>query len=105
MEEKVFFQPAVAGQLENYVEARLHCDKGPRQKEYQELQMKLANTKAQPVYVIMDPEDEAPLGLRAGATLADPTPFIDLLKSGVIEHSKKTGALETAVGEKVAGGH
>ena len=59
MEEKVFRLPAVAGALrESYVEARLHTD-GEGKLAYdrnRELQVELAGSKANPIYIVVDPQ-------------------------------------------------
>jgi hypothetical protein len=101
MEERVFFLPAVAGEIENFVEARLHCDAGPRMREFMALQMELTNNKAQPGYVTVDPIDQVSLGIYLGATLSDETPFVDFLKDALEKRPRKTSTLNTA-GEQVA---
>lgn len=58
MEEKVFRLPAIAGVLKDaYVEARLHTDgEGkPAFDRNRELQIELAGSKANPIYVVVDP--------------------------------------------------
>ena len=58
MEEKVFRLPAVAGILKDgYVEARLHTDgEGkPAYDRNRELQVELAGSKANPIYIVVDP--------------------------------------------------
>ncbi len=67
MEGTVFPLPAVAGKLRaNYIEARLHFDKGPRIEENKELQMKLGESKANPIYVLYDPVKGERLHKKAG---------------------------------------
>jgi hypothetical protein len=59
MEEKVFRLPAVAGALKDgYVEARLHTDgEGkPAYDHNRELQVELAGSKANPIYIVVDPQ-------------------------------------------------
>jgi hypothetical protein len=82
MEEKVFRIAAVAAELENYVEARLHTDSGDKKKqeEFKSLEISLADTLANPVYVILDPKTEKKLGTFTGATLRDHTPFLRFLQ-------------------------
>lgn len=84
MEEKVFRIAAVAAELENYVEARLHTDSGNKQKqeEFKALEIRLADSVANPVYVILDPQTEKKLGVFTGATLVDYTPFLEFLRKG-----------------------
>jgi len=74
MEETVFHLPAVAGVLrEEYVEARLHTDgdaeKDPVYDRIRELQQELAGSKANPVYLILDPASREPLGRFDGADI------------------------------------
>lgn len=67
MEESVFPAPAVAGILkEGFIEARLHTDGGPREKENVALQMELGGSRATPIYVIIDPKSGKKLRVRAG---------------------------------------
>lgn len=54
MEEHVFPAPAVAGQLNKMIEARIHND-GANQKEVRALQVEMINTYATPSYVLLDP--------------------------------------------------
>jgi len=84
MEEKVFRIAAVAAELQNFVEARLHTDSGDERKreEFKALERRLANSVANPVYVILDPKTERNLGVFEGATLADHTPFLEFLRQG-----------------------
>jgi len=73
MEEKVFRLPAVAGILsEGYVEARLHTDGAEGNPAYdrsRELQAELAGSKANPIYLIVDPQTGATLDRFEGADL------------------------------------
>ena len=78
MEEKIFPRPAVAAELQKYVEARLHTDGGPREEENQELQKKMTGSVANPIYVIVDPRTGEPLRVKAGFMPADR--FIEFLR-------------------------
>ena len=73
MEEKVFRLPAVAGLLsEGYVEARLHTDGkegDPAYDRSRELQDELAGSKANPIYLIVDPASGETLDRFEGADL------------------------------------
>lgn len=81
MEEKVFPQPAVAGELARYVEARLHTDGQRNIERIEELQAALARSVANPIYVIVDPRDERELGRFEGGTLGNPQEFVEFLAS------------------------
>lgn len=82
MEEKIFPRPAVAAELEKYVEARLHTDGGPRERENQELQKRLGGSVALPLYVIVDPATEAVVRKTAGLKPGDTfVPFLDPAKA------------------------
>jgi hypothetical protein len=86
MEEKVFPSPAVAGELEGWVEARLHTDGPPREEQNRALQERLTKASgersvATPIYLFLDPEDERVLvrkdgGLKPGE---DPARFAELV--------------------------
>jgi hypothetical protein len=78
MEEKIFPRPAVAAELEKYVEARLHTDGGPRETENQELQRTMAGSVANPIYVIVDPRTGEKLRVKAGFMTAER--FIEFLR-------------------------
>ena len=72
MEEKVFRLPAVAGILSaGYVEARLHTDgEGkPAYDRNRELQEELAGSKANPIYLAVDPRSGKTLERFEGADL------------------------------------
>lgn len=58
MEEKVFYHPAVAGELQRMVEARLHNDHPDAKKRgaIKDLQRRFADTLATPTYVVVDPK-------------------------------------------------
>jgi hypothetical protein len=85
MEEKVFPQPAVAGELARFVEARLHTDGQVNIERIKALQAEIARSPANPIYVIVDPRGPgAPgigreLGRFEGGTLGDPQAFVDFL--------------------------
>lgn len=81
MEEGVFHHAAVAAELENYIEARLHTDStdDERNERWQELQIKWTNTLGLPGFVAINPNGEVVLGKYLGATLANDQPFINLL--------------------------
>jgi hypothetical protein len=81
MEEKVFPLPAVAGLLENYVEARLHTDK-PSTRHLKDLQVEMTSSVALPIYLAVDPVSGRELARLEGATLKS-EPFIDFLNAGL----------------------
>ena len=58
MEEKIFPSPAVAEELENYVEARLHTDGPPNRDANVELQVERTSSRANPIYLIVNPWTE-----------------------------------------------
>ncbi|MFO0980780.1 MAG: hypothetical protein U1E76_03355 [Planctomycetota bacterium] len=80
MEEKIFHLPAVAAELKNWVEARLHTDGTHHLEEILKLQDELSGSKANPVYVLVDPATGERLGRFEGAT-RDPDKFIAFLRS------------------------
>ncbi len=71
MEEKIFRLPAVAAELGQYIEARLHTDGGPRVAENLELQRELARTVALPTFVVVDPASGERLRAKSGLMKAD----------------------------------
>ena len=83
MEETVFHRAAVAAQLENYTEARLHSDHGDRalRNRWKALSQELANTLANPTFVIVDPRDDEKLAVfaEAGRAVLNDEPFIAFL--------------------------
>ena len=88
MEENFFPLPAVAGQLENMVEARLHND-GPVasiKERVQSLQQELTQSIATPIYLVMDPKTGTILGRRDGS-LFDEEGFADFLIKAVAQAS------------------
>ena len=83
MEEKVFPDPAVAVVLsEKYVEARIHTDHDKLGEANRARQLEMTNSVAQPIYLLLDPENEEVHGRLDGAMLGDNQPFIDFLESG-----------------------
>ena len=78
MEEKVFRLPAVAAELEQWVEARLHTDGLHNIDAIKALQQKLTGSVANPYYVIVDPASEQKLRVLEGATT--PERFIAFLR-------------------------
>jgi len=80
MEEKVFPRPAVAAELERYVEARLHTDGQRNIDAIRQLQKELTGSIANPYYVTIDPATGAKLGSFEGSTLLDDTPFVEFLQ-------------------------
>lgn len=82
MEEKVFHRAAVAAQLDNYIEARLHTDQGAPAARWRELIQELAQTLANPTYVIVDPRDDEVLGIFEGGAVLNDAPFIAFLEDG-----------------------
>jgi hypothetical protein len=79
MEKTVLPLPAVAGKLrKHYIEARLHFDKGPRIEENKKLQIELGKSRANPIYVIYDPEKGEALHRKAG--LMTEETFLELLQ-------------------------
>lgn len=81
MEENIFPHPAVAGELSKMVEARLHNDAEVKD-IIRPLQMRLVNSIAAPIYLIMDPTTEKILAKREGAML-DEEEFAEWLRKGM----------------------
>jgi hypothetical protein len=71
MEERIFPLPAVAGELRNMVEARLHTDGVRNIERIKELQKSFTGSVANPIYVVVDPKTGKKLRLRAGFTSAE----------------------------------
>ena len=69
MEEKIFPAPAVAEELQGFIEARMHTDHydDKLKKMAQELQLRMVQSVGAPMYVIIDPSTEEILG-EAGYT-------------------------------------
>lgn len=104
MEEKVFYRPAVAGELSRMVEARLHADHPDREYKSTVLarQREMANTLAMPTYVMIDPEDERVIGVHVGPQM-DPEKFGEWLRTtrvrgGFAEPKVSSATLEGARG-------
>ena len=83
MEGSVFRQPAVAGVLEGFIEARLHNDKGPRIHENVELEKKFADTIATPTYVTIDPKTGQKIRVQQGPSSGDA--FVEFLRGAALE--------------------
>ncbi len=68
MEERIFRRPAVAGELKQMIEARLHNDGPDRayRNEIKDLQRRFGNSLATPTYVLLDPATERVLGVHVG---------------------------------------
>jgi hypothetical protein len=72
MEEKIFRRPAVAEQLEKgFVEARLHTDGDPPDERNVKLQLEYAKSRANPIFVVVDPQTRKALRKRAGLILEE----------------------------------
>jgi len=54
MEKDIFLRPAVAGELNKLIEARLHYD-GKRGAEVRQRQDEMTRSSANPIYLIVDP--------------------------------------------------
>jgi CRISPR/Cas system endoribonuclease Cas6 (RAMP superfamily) len=77
VEETIFPRPAVAGELEKLIEARLHFD-GARRKEINALQRRMVQSIAAPIYVIVDPKTGEILRRHDGYTTEKQ--FLELLR-------------------------
>ena len=84
MEKKTFIVPAVAGVLNQMVEARLHDDSsnGERNDRIKALKERFAKTVANPTYVLLDPETERVIAFRSGAEM-DADKFAAWLRKGL----------------------
>jgi hypothetical protein len=79
MEKGVFHQSAVADILEErFVEARLHAD----YKVNADRQLKMTDSIAQPIYLVLDPVTKAVYARFDGASLQSSDPFIEFLNTG-----------------------
>lgn len=67
MEKDIFLRPAVAGELNKLIEARLHYD-GARGGEIRKRQDEMAHSSANPIYLILDPQTGAVLRRADGKT-------------------------------------
>ena len=54
-EEVLFSIPALRSELEKVIEARLHCDTGPRNEEWKTLSRSYIGLVANPYFVLVDP--------------------------------------------------
>ena len=82
-EEKVFPDPAVAAvRSEKFIEARIHTDHDELGEANRARQLEMPNSVAQPIYLLLNPENKQVLGRLDGASLGDSQPFIDFLESG-----------------------
>ena len=84
MELKTFIKPAVAGILNQMIEARLHDDTSndERNDRIKELKKRLAGTLANPTYVLLDPETEEVIATKLGAEM-DADVFAAWLRQGL----------------------
>jgi hypothetical protein len=67
MEKDIFLRPAVAGELNRLIEARLHYD-GKRGEAVRQRQEEMAHSSANPIYLIVDPQTGAILRRQDGKT-------------------------------------
>ena len=70
MEKDIFLRPAVAGELNKLIEARLHYD-GKRGEEVRRRQDEMAHSSANPIYLIVDPKTEQILRRQDGKSGED----------------------------------
>ena len=83
MEQSIFFDPAVAGVLEDkFIEARLHTDGTANIDRILELQAKLTQSVATPFYLVVDPDSGETLSKFEGPT-QDPERFAAFLERGL----------------------
>ncbi|MAF64980.1 MAG: hypothetical protein CMJ84_04880 [Planctomycetes bacterium] len=80
MEQSVFPAPAVAGELNRMIEARLHND-GPAEEEVRRLELELVDSYATPVYLVLDPVSGEQLGVQHGARDFDTEGFAAFLRA------------------------
>ncbi len=93
MEGGVFHDPAVAEILETkFVEARLHTD----YKENREREMRMVQSTAQPIYLVLDPVTEEVHARFDGASVVSNAPFIEFLEQGWESARPGVGATEGA---------
>lgn len=81
MEENFFRRPAVAGVLQEFVEARLHTDGVKNIDRILELRDLYTGSYANPMYVVVDTSDEEKLALFEGPTF-DEGEYISFLRTG-----------------------
>ena len=83
MEERVFYNSAVAEILgPKFVEARLHVDHPNKGKENMQRELEMAGSRAQPVYLVLDPLTEEVHSRQDGASLVSDAPFVEFLQKG-----------------------
>ena len=82
MEGSIFPKPEVAAQLKKYVEVRLHTDlETPEAARFQEYKLRLTRSAANPIYVVVDPEEpEKVLDRFDGADLTKGVRFAEFLE-------------------------
>ena len=82
MEVSIFPSAAVREQKVKFIEARLHSDtKDPKLHErIAGLIATVAKNKAQPIYVVLDPQTEKEINRFNGATLGNPDQFAGFLR-------------------------
>lgn len=93
MEVSIFPEPSVKKLKGEFIEARLHSDAvNPVFRErIAGLVRDIAKSKAQPIYVAMDPATETEINRFNGATLGDPEPFARFLGDMLDELEKRNG--------------
>ena len=81
MEEGVFRKPAVAGELEGFIEVRLHNDHyDPELKtKNREIQLEMVNSYAAPIYAVVDPSTGDKLSEQVGPTTE--SGFLEFLRT------------------------
>ena len=84
MEQSVFPAPAVAAELQNFVEARFHYDHhvDELKEKANELQLRLLKSIGAPMYAVMDPNTQEILA-EEGYTSEEG--FIEFLQTGESE--------------------
>ena len=84
MEQEVFPTPAVAEELQNFVEVRMHYDHhvDEKKKNANELQLRLLESIGAPMYVLLDPNTEEILAEEVFASKED---FLTFLRSAESE--------------------
>lgn len=83
MENGVFRDSAVAEELSNFVEARLHVDgQGEPYHQQLDLHKDMNQTTARPYFVVVDPDTRQPVARFSRALIPgeDPQTFIDFLR-------------------------
>ena len=93
--------------LKKFVEIRLHTDHKDEklEKAALELQLKMAGTKALPIYILVDPNHpEVPISKIAGADPPGSSRFSDWLKSGGKQTDDTSGGLWKLIASCILGG-